>query len=107
MEILRRCLKQIRDEDIEVFLHYCPDVAIQIVNDLIDKPATNNLHAPSNGPYGSNSGGGLAAAASSLSNAIDKETKGLAMRIKKCAHYKSYQRYLQSIGGSFKSNYHN
>jgi hypothetical protein len=41
MEILKTTLKNIRDEDIEIFLHYSPEVAVQIVEDLIDAPAKN------------------------------------------------------------------
>ena len=39
IEILKRTLKNIRDEDIEIFLHYNPEVAVQIVEDLIDAPS--------------------------------------------------------------------
>ena len=41
LEILRRTCKNIRDEDIEVFLHYNTEVAIQFVNDLLDEPSAN------------------------------------------------------------------
>ena len=99
LEILRKALKNIGDEDIEIFVHFNPEVAIQIVNDLLDEPANNaaNGLGPSgmhNPIFASNSGG-----KSSLSTAIDKETKGLAMRIKKYPHYKSYKAY--QMQGSF------
>jgi hypothetical protein len=45
-----------------------------MVNDLVDEPAQNMA-----GPSGS------------LSNLIDKETRNLAIRIKKCPHFKSYK----------------
>jgi hypothetical protein len=82
LELLRRTLKNIRDEDIEVFLHYNTEVAVQIVNDLIDEPAHQSHRS------------------SSLSTAIDKETRGLAQRVKKCPHYKSYKNYFSSVSGS-------
>jgi hypothetical protein len=28
LELLRKCLRNIRDEDIEIFLHYNPEVAV-------------------------------------------------------------------------------
>jgi hypothetical protein len=36
-----------------------------------------------------------------ITNEIDKETKALALRIKKCPHFKSYKSYLSNLGGSF------
>lgn len=39
--IMRNTLKNIKDSDVEVFLYYNPEVAIQIVNDLIDEPIRN------------------------------------------------------------------
>ncbi|CDW84307.1 UNKNOWN [Stylonychia lemnae] len=74
LEIMRKTQKLIKDSDIQVFLHYTPDVAVQIVNDLIDEP-TSNIQGQMN----------------SISNAIDKETKNIAMRIKKCPNYKHYK----------------
>lgn len=55
-EVLRRALKNVRDEDIEVFLHHNPEVAIQIVNDLIDEPTVSQQSAanPSSRQFGSN-----------------------------------------------------
>jgi hypothetical protein len=46
LEILRRALKNIKDEDIEVFLHYNPDVAVQIVNDLLEEPSIQSKPGP-------------------------------------------------------------
>jgi len=60
LEIMRKTQKIIKDSDIQVFLHYTPDVAVQIVNDLIDEPS--NMQGFGN----------------SVSNAIDKETKNIA-----------------------------
>ena len=102
LELLRRTLKNIRDEDIEIFLHYSPEIAVQIVNDLIEEPSAINQAGL--GPGGSaqrfqsnsnnnNNVGGGTSAKSGLSNAIDKETRSLALRIKKCPHYKSYKEY--------------
>ena len=52
------------------------------MNDLLDEPAQQSK-------------------SSNLSTAIDKEAKGLAFRIKKCPHYKSYKNYYfwEEIGG--------
>ena len=47
LEILRRTLKNIKDEDIEVYLHYQPEVALQIVKDLVDVPANQAVAAAS------------------------------------------------------------
>jgi hypothetical protein len=44
LEILRQTQKCISPLDIELFLFYNPDVAIQIVNDLIDEP-NNKLNS--------------------------------------------------------------
>jgi hypothetical protein len=57
-----------------VFIYYNPDVAVQIVNDLIDEPSLK---------IGGNNGG--------MNNAIDKETKNLAQRIKKSTNFKFYK----------------
>ena len=43
MDMMRRGLKAITDDDIELFLYFNSDVAIQMVNDLIDEP-NNNLN---------------------------------------------------------------
>jgi hypothetical protein len=75
LDILRKAQKGIRDEDIETFLFLNLDVAIQIVNDLIDEP-NSNLNAYNIG---------------SINNTIDKETKNLAVRIKKSPNYKVYK----------------
>lgn len=77
LEILRKAQKNIKDSDVQVFLHINPDVAVQIVNDLVDEP-TNNISQ--GGAYNN-----------SVSNAIDKETKILAQRIKKCPNYRQYK----------------
>ncbi len=92
MEILKKTLKNVRDEDIEIFLHYNPEVAVQIVEDLIDAPSkaiSNQINAGKD-RFGSNSGV-KAVENAAVNNAIDKETKSLAIRIKKCPHYKSYK----------------
>jgi hypothetical protein len=100
MDILRRSIKNISDENIEVFLHYSPDVAVQMVNDLIDEPANNSAGPESSASrfQSGNNGGGPP---QGLSNEIDKESKNLAQRIKKCAHFKSYKQHIKSLGGSY------
>ena len=73
MKIVHRTLKNIRDVDVELFLHFCHDNALQIVSDLLDdvKP-------------------------SQKMNAIDRETKNFAARIKKSPHFKFYKQLLLS-----------
>lgn len=71
-----------------------------MVNDLIDEPAKAN--AAGLGPDNSSaarfhSGNG----AQAFTNEIDKESKALAVRIKKCPHFKCYKQYLSNLGGSF------
>eukprot|EP00347_Sterkiella_histriomuscorum_P010472 403376151 len=90
LEILRKAQKQVRDQDVQVFLHINPDVAVQIVNDLIDEQ-TSSL----------NQGG---AYHNSFSNAIDKETKILAQRIKKCPNYRQYKLTVQAMSSQVISN---
>ena len=38
LSIMRNTQKNIKDADIELFLYYNPEVALQIVHDLIDEP---------------------------------------------------------------------
>ena len=38
LELMRRTLKNIRDQDIEMYLFFNMEIAIQFVNDLIDEP---------------------------------------------------------------------
>ena len=99
IELLRRTLKNIRDEDIEIFLHYNPEVAVQIVEDLIDAPAKAMANIVNKDRFGSNQGKSISNS-SAINNAIDKETKSLAMRIKKCPHYKSYKQFYAMAGNS-------
>ena len=61
MEILRTSQKNILDSDIEIFLYYCPEVSLSIVKDMLEE---------------------------SSNNPIDRESRQLAIRIKKCPHYK-------------------
>ncbi len=49
LDIMRKTQKIIRDSDIEIFLHYNPEVAIQIVNDLIDEPTMNMIGGANGG----------------------------------------------------------
>ena len=78
LNIMRNTQKNIKESDIELFLYYNPDVAIQIVNDLIDEPNQS-------------------LAGGSINNAIDRETKHLAMRIKKCPTFKIYKQISMSM----------
>jgi hypothetical protein len=43
LDLMRKTQKLIKDSDIELFLLYNPEVAVQIVNDLIDEPSMNML----------------------------------------------------------------
>ena len=86
LALLRKALKNIKDEEIEVFLHYSPEVAVQIVNDLIDEPS--NSAGPGSAQRFESGGG-------KLSTAIDREMRTLAQKVKKCPHYKSYKEYLR------------
>lgn len=83
LEIMRRTQKAIKDTDIEMFMYYNPDVALQIVNDLVEEP-NKNLNSMGSG--------------ASISNTIDKETKNLALRIKKSPSYKYYKQFSTNTG---------
>lgn len=79
LDILRKTQKNIRDTDVEVFLHLNPEVAVSMVNDLIDDPQINMMsHSGNAGGMGGPGGPGANNANSSMSNAIDKETKNFA-----------------------------
>jgi hypothetical protein len=58
-------------------LYFKPDVALEIVNDLIDEPSTKVA----------------VGAEGQSSNLIDKETKSLASRIKKSTSFKFYKQH--------------
>ena len=66
-ELLRRTLKNISDDEIELFLYYDTEAALENVNDLIEKQPTQKL------------------------NRMDLEKKNLALRIKKSANYNLYK----------------
>ena len=101
IELLKRTLKSVRDDDIEIFLHYNPEVAVQIVEDLIEAPSKVIGNQINKDRFGSNNGRQLLPASiSALNNAIDKETKSLAVRIKKCPHFKSYKQFYVMAGNS-------
>lgn len=57
-----------------MFIYYNPEVALQFVNDLIEEPSVK-----------------IGGSNMNVSNAIDKETKHLAMRIKKSTNFKFYK----------------
>jgi hypothetical protein len=68
-ELMRSTLKNISDDDIDLFLYYDTEAAISIVTDLIDKQQ----------------------AGIQKRNKIDNEVKNLAHRIKKSPSYKLYK----------------
>ena len=90
LALLRKALKNIKDEEIEVFLHYSPEVTVQIMNDLINEPS-NSAGPVSAQMFESRLG--------KLSTAIDREMRRemrtLAQKVKKCPHCKSYKDYLR------------
>ena len=69
LAIIRKTLKNIKDSEVELFLHFNPDIAVQIVSDLVEdtRAVGRNL------------------------SAVDKETKHFAQRIKNCPNYKMYK----------------
>lgn len=69
LALLRMALKNVKDEEIEVFLHYSPEVAVQIVNDLIDEPSN---------PAGPGSAQRFESGGGKMSTAIDREMRSLA-----------------------------
>ena len=93
IDIMRKTQKIIKDVDIEIFLHYNPEVALQIVNDLIDEP---NMNMMNQGNANQSMANNNLNNSVNLSNAIDKETKNLAMRIKKCPNFKYYKQAFAS-----------
>lgn len=95
IELMRKAQKQVRDADIDVFLHYKPEVAIQIVNDLIDEPTMRMIGSQGQGGVG---GGSYS---TNISNTIDKETKNLAQRIKKCPNFKHYKQAASMQGTGY------
>ena len=74
-ELMRKTLKNISEDEIEVFLFYDTEAALSIVTDLIDK----NTQVQ----------------AQQKVNKIDKEIKNLAVRIKKSQHYTLYKSAVQ------------
>lgn len=78
-ELLRKTLKNITDDEIDLFLYYDTDSALSIVTDLLDKQQVSTNQAQKLNP-------------------IDNEVKNLAQRIKKSANFNLYktaaQRYL-------------
>lgn len=38
LDLMKKTLKGIRDSDLELFLHFNPEVAVQIVTDLVEEP---------------------------------------------------------------------
>lgn len=74
LDILRRCLKKITQDDIEMLLYYEPDVANQIVKDLLNEPAVT---------YGHTSGGKQFLSSSKGDGGLDKETRNFALKIRK------------------------
>jgi hypothetical protein len=71
-ELLRKTLRNISDDEIDLFLYYGTEAAISIVADLIDK---QNLQSQQVQKL----------------NKIDKEVKNLATRIRKSANFNLYK----------------
>ena len=67
LDLLRRAFKHITKDEIEVFLFYETDLAVQIVTDLLD---TNPTKKPQR------------------LNPIDRELKNLATKIKACPNWR-------------------
>jgi hypothetical protein len=63
---MRKTLKNISDDEIELFLYYDTEAALENVNDLIEKP-------------------------NQKLNRMDLEKKNLALRIKKSVNYNLYK----------------
>ena len=72
---MRKALRNIREGDFELFVHFNPEVALQFVTDLIEEPSVRvGAEEPS----------------------IDKETKHFAIKIKKCSNFKFYKSLYQN-----------
>ena len=74
LEIMRRTLKNVTDDDIDMLLYYDTESALQIVNDLIDRPQQQGE------------------VVTTRMNKIDKEVHALAVRIKRSANYVLYHK---------------
>ena len=66
LDTLRRALKSISQDDVEVFLFYETERSLQIVRDLIEPQGGSKI------------------------DGVDKETRNFAMKIKNCPHYRLY-----------------
>ena len=75
-ELMRRTLKNITDDDIDVFLYYDTESALSIVSDLIDKQQISAKTKP---------------------NKIDNESKNFAHRIKKSSNFNLYKNAVKKI----------
>ena len=66
LTVMRNAQKQISEDQIDVFLYYDTETALQIVHDVVDE-------------------------AGGKQNPIDREVKDLALRIKRNKHYAAYK----------------
>mmetsp|Transcript_41325 Transcript_41325/g.62958 ORF Transcript_41325/g.62958 Transcript_41325/m.62958 type:complete len:92 (+) Transcript_41325:1642-1917(+) len=76
-DLLRRTLKHISDDEIDKFLYYDTDAALQIVSDLVDKRAVGQSV-----------------------NKIDNELRSLGLRIKKSSNYNLYYNAARRVGST-------
>jgi len=84
LELLRNALNHVSADDIEEFLFYETEVAVQIVNDLVDSDVQR-----------------------SKLNKIDREMKNLAQKIKTCANWRQVRKMnplSQSLSAQGNSN---
>ena len=80
LDLLRKALKHVSKADLEVFLFYETELAVQIVTDLIENNAVaaGQTSAQESKPV--------------RLNAIDREMRMLAQRLKGCPNYRLYSR---------------
>lgn len=65
LEVMHKALKNLSEDQIDVFLYYDTDIALQIVRDFVDE-------------------------AGGRQNPSDREVKELGLRIKRNKHYAAY-----------------
>ena len=70
-ELLRKTLKNVTEDEIDLFLYYDTESALQIVNDFIEKRQGQQI--------------------TTKLNKIDHEVKNLALRIQKSSNFKLYK----------------
>ena len=72
LDILRKALQNISHSDIEVFIFYETEMALQIVRDLYEPAAGRKL------------------------DGVDRETHNFAVKIRNCPHYRIYSQGLDA-----------